>query len=69
MKRRMISRKLHNRTREARERVLKAARRKGVISHELACTVGGFNQAWYHLHAMEQAGELKRAGYNQWVPA
>lgn len=61
-------RKLHPRTKEARERVLKAAQRKGRITNELACVVGGFNQAWYHLNAMVKAGELKRTGYNQWVP-
>lgn len=62
-------RKVHRRTVEARARVLKAARRKGVISNDLACTIGGFNQGWYHLNAMAKAGMLKRKGFNQWVPA
>ena len=57
-----------DRTKEAHERVLKAARKQGVISNDLACAVGGFNQGWYHLHAMEKAGQLKRIAYNQWVP-
>lgn len=56
-------------TLEARERVLKEARRKGVISNDRARAIGGWDQAWYHLAAMAKAGMLKRAGYNQWMPA
>lgn len=58
----------HSRTREAYERVLKAARRHGMISNDMACDVGGFAQGWYHLNAMKKAGMLKRKGFNQWVP-
>lgn len=62
-------RKARSRTTEAHERVLKAAKRHGVISNDMACVVGGFSQGWYHLNAMVKAGMLKRRGYNQWVPA
>lgn len=61
--------KVRSKTVEARMRVLKEAKRKGVISNDQARAVGGFDQAWYHLNAMVQAGLLKRAGYNQWMPA
>lgn len=62
-------RRVRSRTAEAHERVLKAARRHGVISNDMACVVGGFNQGWYHLNALVKSGRLKRRGYNQWVPA
>ena len=52
----------------ARARVLKEARRVGVISNKRACQVGRVSQAWYHLNALVKAGQLKRVGYNQWMP-
>ena len=55
-------------TQLARERVLDVARRDGVISNKQAKRIGKWSQAWYHLHAMVQAGQLKRSGYNQWMP-
>lgn len=62
-------RKARGRTTEAYKRVLKVAKRHGVISNDMICAVGGFSQGWYHLNAMVKAGMLKRRGYNQWVPA
>jgi hypothetical protein len=53
----------------SRERVLKYARKEGIISNERACEIGNWNQAWYHLSAMADAGLLKHAGYNLWTPA
>jgi hypothetical protein len=61
--------KARGKTLNARERVLKEAIRKGVISNDRARAIGGWGQAWYHLAAMAKAGMLKRAGYNQWMPA
>ena len=61
--------KAQSRTLLARARVLKEAQRKGIISNDQARAVGGWDQAWYHLNAMAQAGLLKRAGFNQWLPA
>ena len=52
----------------ARARVLKEARRVGVISNKRACQVGRVSQAWYHLNALVKAGQLRRVGYNQWMP-
>ena len=72
-KRKVISksprRSERDKTALAREKVLKEAKRLGVISNALACKIGKFGQAWYHLHQMEKAGQLKKAGYNQWMPA
>lgn len=53
---------------KARDKVLKEAKKIGVISSSRACKIGGFEQAWYHLQAMVKAGDLKHAGYNQWIP-
>jgi len=58
-----------SKTLEARARVLKEAQRKGVISNDRARAIGGWQQAYYHLREMVHAGMLKRAGYNQWMPA
>ncbi|HEX6825422.1 MAG TPA: hypothetical protein VF077_03815 [Nitrospiraceae bacterium] len=67
-KRAHTRREAREKTMEARERVLKEAVRVGVISNDRARAIGGWDQAWYHLHAMAMAGLLKRAGYNQWMP-
>ena len=56
------------RVERARERVLKFARREGHITNRLAAAVGGWDQSWYHLNAMAQAGLLKRDGFNTWRP-
>ena len=61
--------KVRAKTVDARERVLREAQRKGVISNDRARAIGGWQQAWYHLASMEKAGMLKRAGYNQWMPS
>jgi len=53
----------------SRERVLKYARKVGIISNERACEIGEWRQAWYHLEAMRKAGLLTHAGYNLWAPA
>ena len=69
VKKRKRKTKVRAKTVDARERVLKEAQRKGVISNDKARAIGGWDQAWYHLAAMAKAGMLKRAGYNQWMPA
>jgi hypothetical protein len=53
---------------EARKRVFAAAKKRGIISSALACQVGKWDQAWFHLNAMAKAGHLRHAGYNQWLP-
>jgi hypothetical protein len=53
---------------KARARVLKVAKRQGVISNADAKEIGGWDQAWYHLQAMVKAGQLRKRGYNQWIP-
>ena len=52
----------------AREKVLKEARRYGVISNDRAREIVGCEQPWYHLNALVVAGLLKHKGYNQWIP-
>jgi hypothetical protein len=46
--------------------ILEAAKYKP-ITHEQACTIGGFAQAWYHLENMRKNGLLKRTGFNEWT--
>jgi len=53
---------------KARERVLKAAKRRGRITNAEASAIGKWDQAWYHLNAMREAGLLKRQGFNEWRP-
>ena len=65
---RKILRGQRDETLKARMKVFTAAKKRGIISSELACKVGGWNQAWFHLNAMAKAGMLKHAGYNQWLP-
>jgi hypothetical protein len=68
-KKRKVMRGVRESTLQARARVYEAARKRGIISSEKACEIGGWNQAWFHLNAMVKAGLMKRAGYNQWLPA
>ena len=56
------------RTAQLHDKLLKEAKREGVISNERACKVGRLEQSWYHLNALVESGKLKRAGYNQWMP-
>jgi len=49
-------------------RVLKRALERGMVTNEEAKRIGNFNQAYYHLNKLAQAGVLKRTGYNTWVP-
>lgn len=58
----------HESTEIARERVLKVARKRGLITNAQARIVGRWDQAWYHLNAMRRAGLLKREGFNVWRP-
>lgn len=55
-------------TEKARERVLKAAKKRGSITHAQARVIGKWDQAWYHLDAMRRAGQLKRDEFNVWRP-
>lgn len=56
-------------TLKARERVFKAAKKRGIITSAQACKVGNWGQAWFHLNAMVDAGQMEYAGYNRWLPA
>jgi len=58
----------HPKTVRARERVLKEAKKTGIISNQRACYIGKWDQAWFHLNALRKAGLLRRVGYNQWMP-
>ncbi len=58
----------HVGTDASRNRVLQYARKVGIISNERACKIGDWEQAWYHLNALREAGLLKHAGYNLWSP-
>jgi hypothetical protein len=60
-KRKIISR--------ARHRILAEARRKGYVTNAMAKKTGGFQQAWFHLNAMVEAGALEYSSFNRWVPA
>jgi hypothetical protein len=55
-------------TARARERVLNEARKKGSITNARARIVGRWDQSWYHLNAMREAGLLKKDGFNVWRP-
>jgi hypothetical protein len=55
-------------TEAARARVVRAARENGYITNAQARVVGRWRQAWYHLHALYQAGLLRKDGFNRWVP-
>jgi molybdenum-dependent DNA-binding transcriptional regulator ModE len=55
-------------TAKARERVLKAAKKRGSITHAQARVIGKWDQAWYHLNAMCEAGLLKKGKFNEWRP-
>jgi len=71
MKKRRASRrrvKTHESTDVARERVLKVARKRGLITNAQARAIGRWEQAWYHLDAMRKAGLLRREGVNVWRP-
>lgn len=57
-----------NTTIKARGRVLRKALRQGAITNEQAKRIGRWNQAYYHLRKLAQAGVLKRTGYNTWEP-
>lgn len=58
----------HESTEKSRERVLRVARKRGLITNAQARAVGQWDQAWYHLNAMRRAGLLKREGFNIWRP-
>lgn len=51
-----------------RRRVLAAAKRDGFISNDRARKVGGWNQPWYHLNKLAEAGYLKHDGFSEWRP-
>ena len=55
-------------TQEARERVLRVAKKRGSITNQQASIIGKWAQAWYHLDAMRKAGLLKKGGFNLWKP-
>jgi hypothetical protein len=67
----MRKRKVNGRKQVARARlrVLKKARAAGHITNEQARRVGQWDQAWYHLNKLAEAGYLRRKEYNTWVPA
>lgn len=58
----------HPATERIRERILKEAKRVGVLTNKRACAIVKSNQVWYHLTSMAKAGMLKHAGFNQWTP-
>lgn len=58
----------HEASELARERVLKVARKRGLITNAQARIIGQWDQAWYHLNAMRKAGLLRREGFNIWRP-
>ena len=58
----------HEDTVKARKRIMREAKRAGIISNERARKIGGFGQVWYHLNTLCEAGLLKHAGYNLWAP-
>lgn len=56
-------------TLKARSRIFTEAHRKGYVTNEKAKRIGNWEQAWYHLSKMAEAGLLKQAGYNKWICA
>jgi hypothetical protein len=56
-------------TAKARARVLQAAILHGHVTHNQARKLGKWDQAWYHLNAMRDAGQLVQDEYNRWRPA
>jgi hypothetical protein len=65
-RRRRVNSRKH--TKEARNRVLNRALKRGAITNDEAKRVGGWAQSWYHLHKLAKAGVLKRTAYNTWEP-
>jgi hypothetical protein len=58
----------HDRAQAARDRVLKAARKKGKITNRQARRIGEWEQCWYHLNLMCRQKLLKHVGHNVWEP-
>jgi hypothetical protein len=58
----------HKTIERARALVLKRALKRGAITNAEARIVMGLPQVWYHLNLLAQAGVLRRASYNTWVP-
>lgn len=52
-----------------RLKIVREAEKKGFITNARAKKVGKFSQVWFHLKALEDAGVLEHAGYNEWTPA
>lgn len=57
-----------NTTKQARIRVMKRALDKGSITNKQAKKIGKWNQCYYHLNKLAEAGLLKRTAYNTWEP-
>jgi len=53
----------------ARLRVLVEAHRRGFVTNARARRIGGWNQSWFHLNKMVEAGVLVRHGFNRWTPS
>jgi hypothetical protein len=53
---------------KARQRILREALRTGHITNAKARKIGRFDQAWFHLNAMREAGVLSYKKFNRWTP-
>jgi len=53
----------------ARLRVLREAHRMGFVTNARASKIGRWNQSWFHLNKMVEAGVLIYKGYNKWEPS
>jgi len=60
--------KFRRATEKKRAKVFKRAKSKGYITNAEAKEIGSWAQAWHHLNVMRDAGYLKQAGHNLWVP-
>jgi hypothetical protein len=58
----------HKSTIKARSRLLRRAKKQGMITNKEARQIMGRPQVWYHLNLLAEAGVLKRTAYNEWTP-
>jgi hypothetical protein len=50
----------------SRRLVLAKAYKQGFITNAQASKIGKWQQSWYHLNALAEAGFLEHDGYNRW---
>ena len=60
--------KFRRATERKRAKIFRRAKKNGFITNAEAKEIGKWKQAWHHLNVMREAGYLKQAGHNLWLP-